>query len=127
MAEDPRVYIMHIRDSCQRIVEYTAAGRPERVMHSYEYLRLELIREMAERDVPQFIHRTISLRSYSGFDRQVMTLTCGAPQPHSSRDAAGPGTPHNLRKHKAHVSGHRRQPRGRVCCVRWHLPSGPSK
>ena len=27
-AKDPRVYVMHIRDSCRRITEYVAAGGP---------------------------------------------------------------------------------------------------
>ena len=94
----PFVYIMHMRDSCRRIVEYSASGgsdwptqpvlmdaicrnitiigeaarqldesfrrlHPEIpwssiigarsiVMHAYEYLRPELIWEMAEKDVP---------------------------------------------------------------------------
>ncbi len=97
-AKDPLVYVMHMRDSCQRITEYTAAGgsdwpskklvvdaicqnisiigeaarhlderfrkmHPEIpwssiigarniVMHAYEYLKPELIQEMAENDVP---------------------------------------------------------------------------
>ena len=97
-AKDPRVYVMHMRDSCRRIAEYAAAGgidwpsktlvmdaicrniaiigeaarrldesfrrmHPEIpwssiigarniVMHAYEYLKPELIKEMAENDVP---------------------------------------------------------------------------
>jgi len=96
--KDPLVYVMHIRDSCQRIREYTRNGGPDWpssslimdavcrnitiigeaarrldeefqrshpeipwssiigarnvVMHAYEYLKPQLIREMAERDVP---------------------------------------------------------------------------
>jgi uncharacterized protein with HEPN domain len=28
-AKDPLVYVMHIRDSCRRIAEYTVAGGPD--------------------------------------------------------------------------------------------------
>jgi len=100
-AKDPLVYVMHIRDSCRRIGEYTEAGgvdwpskslimdavcrhitiigeaarrlddafqrsHPEIpwssiigarniVMHAYEYLKPELIREMAEKDAPELL------------------------------------------------------------------------
>ena len=106
-AKDPSVYIMHIRDSCRRIAEYTVAGghdwtskplimdavcrnitiigeaacrlddsfqraHPEVpwsgivgarniVMHAYEYLRPELIREMAEEDVPELLTHCLRL------------------------------------------------------------------
>jgi uncharacterized protein with HEPN domain len=106
-AKDPLVYIMHIRDSCRRIAEYTIAGggnwtstplimdavcrnitiigeaarkldepfqraHPEIpwsgiigarniVMHAYEYLRPELVREMAEEDVPELLAHCLRL------------------------------------------------------------------
>jgi uncharacterized protein with HEPN domain len=81
---------MHIRDSCRRITEYAAAGRPEWtsqpfqldesfrqkhaeipwsgiigarniVMHAYEYLKPELIREMAEEEVPELLKHCLRL------------------------------------------------------------------
>jgi uncharacterized protein with HEPN domain len=100
-AKDPLVYLMHIRDCCRRIAEYTSTGgadwpanalimdavcrnitiigeaarrldEPFRrahpaipwsslvgarniVMHDYEYLQPRLIREMAEKDVPELL------------------------------------------------------------------------
>ncbi|MGD0774513.1 MAG: HepT-like ribonuclease domain-containing protein [Candidatus Solibacter sp.] len=106
-AKDPLVYIMHIRDSCRRIAEYTNTGgdnwtsnhlimdavcrnitiigeaarkldesfrraHPEIpwsgiigtrniVMHAYEYLRPELVREMAEKDVPELLAHCLSI------------------------------------------------------------------
>ncbi|MBZ5617596.1 MAG: DUF86 domain-containing protein [Acidobacteriia bacterium] len=106
-AKDPLVYIMHIRDSCRRIAEYTITGgdnwtsqplimdavcrnitiigeaarklddsfhraHPEIpwsgiigarniVMHAYEFLRPELIREMAEEDVPELLAHCLRL------------------------------------------------------------------
>ena len=106
-AKDSRVYIMHIRDSCRRIAEYTITGgdtwtskplimdavcrnitiigeaarklddafqraHPEIpwsgiigtrniVMHAYEYLRPELVREMAEKDVPELLAHCLSI------------------------------------------------------------------
>jgi uncharacterized protein with HEPN domain len=105
--KEPLVYIMHIRDSCRRIAEYTALGgadwtskplvmdavcrhitiigeaarkldepfqraHPEIpwsgiigtrniVMHAYEYVKPELIKEMAERDVPQLFAQCLRL------------------------------------------------------------------
>ena len=106
-AKDPQVYLMHIRDCCRRIAEYTASGgsgwtakplvmdavcrnitiigeaarkldesfqraHPEIpwsgiigarniVMHAYEYLKPELIRDMAERDVPELLAHCLRL------------------------------------------------------------------
>jgi uncharacterized protein with HEPN domain len=106
-AKDSLVYIMHIRDSCRRIAEYSIAGgndwtskplimdavcrnitiigeaarklddafhraHPEIpwsgiigarniVMHAYEFLRPELIREMAEKDVPELLAHCLRL------------------------------------------------------------------
>jgi len=106
-AKDPLVYLMHIRDCCRRIAEYTITGGrdwPENalimdavcrnitiigeaasrldepfreahpeipwpslvgarnvVMHDYEYLRPELIREMAEKDVPELLGHCLRL------------------------------------------------------------------
>ena len=100
-AKDPLVYVMHIRDSCRRISEYTSSAAPDWpsnslimdavcrnitiigeaarcldeefqrehpeipwssiigarniVMHAYEYLKPQLIREMAERDAPELL------------------------------------------------------------------------
>ena len=105
--KDPLVYVMHIRDCCRRIAEYTAAGgtdwpskplvmdavcrnitiigeaarkldesfqraHPEIpwsgiigarniVMHAYEHLKPELIREMAEKDVPELLAHCLRL------------------------------------------------------------------
>ena len=99
--KDPLVYVMHIRDCCRRIAQYTATGgadwpasalimdalcrnitiigeaarrldepfrraHPEIpwssllgarniVMHDYEYLQPQLIREMAEKDVLELL------------------------------------------------------------------------
>jgi uncharacterized protein with HEPN domain len=106
-AKDSLVYIMHIRDSCRRIAEYTITGgdnwtskplimdavcrnitiigeaarklddsfqraHPEIpwsgiigtrniVMHAYEFLRPELIKEMAEKDVPVLLAQCLRL------------------------------------------------------------------
>jgi len=106
-AKDPLVYVMHIRDSCRRIAEYTAIGgadwpsnhlvmdgvcrhvtiigeaarrldaafhraHPEIpwasiigarniVMHAYEYLKPQLIREMAEKDVPELLAHCLQI------------------------------------------------------------------
>jgi uncharacterized protein with HEPN domain len=106
-AKDPLVYIMHIRDSCRRIAEYTATGGTEWpsnplvmdavcrnitiigeaarqldesfhrahpeipwsgiigarniVMHAYEYVKPQLIREMAENDVPELLAHCLRL------------------------------------------------------------------
>jgi len=106
-AKDPLVYIMHIRDSCRRIAEYSAAGGPDWpskplimdaicrnitiigeaarqldesfrqshpdvpwssivgarniVMHAYEYLKPELIRQMAETDVPELLKNCLCI------------------------------------------------------------------
>jgi len=106
-AKDPFVYVMHIRDCCRRIAEYTAAGGAEWpasalimdavcrnitiigeaarrldepfrrahpeipwsslvgarniVMHDYEYVQSRLIREMAEKDVPELLEHCLRL------------------------------------------------------------------
>ena len=106
-AKDSLVYIMHIRDSCRRIAEYSIAGGNDWtskplimdavcrnitiigeaarklddsfhrehseipwsgiigarniVMHAYEFIRPELIREMAEKDVPELLAHCLRL------------------------------------------------------------------
>jgi hypothetical protein len=50
-AKDPLIYLMHIRDCCRRIAEYVAASGAEwtsNPLDGYEYVRPQLIREMAE-------------------------------------------------------------------------------
>ena len=106
-AKDPLVYVLHIRDCCRRIGEYTTHGgnnwiseplimdavcrnitiiaesalkldepfrqaHPEIpwsgligarniVMHAYEYVRPDLVREMAEKDVPELLAHCLRL------------------------------------------------------------------
>jgi uncharacterized protein with HEPN domain len=106
-AKSPLVYIMHIRDSCRRIGEYTTnagsnwiseplimdavcrnitiigeaarnlddafrqahpeipwsglIGARNIVMHAYEYVRPDLVREMADRDVPELLAHCLRL------------------------------------------------------------------
>jgi uncharacterized protein with HEPN domain len=105
--KDARVYLMHIRDCCQRVIAYTAEAGPgwtsrdlvmdavcrnitvigeaarkldddfrrdhpeipwsgligarNIVMHAYEHLKPELIREMAEKDVPKLLAACLRL------------------------------------------------------------------
>lgn len=67
-AKDPHVCIMHIRDACRRIGEYVAGEGPDWtskplviVMHAYDSLKPELIRAMAEKDVPELLVQCLRL------------------------------------------------------------------
>jgi hypothetical protein len=63
-AKDPLIYLMHIRDCCRRIAEYVAASGAEwtsNPLDGYEYVRPQLIREMAEQDAPALLAHCLRL------------------------------------------------------------------